>query len=913
MILPAVAEKYSLKPALILLVLITAGLVGNIFAPRLFMGFNYLFGSIAVLVILRVYGLLWSVVAALIAASPTIWLFHHPFALIWLALEPLAIGLLLRRNPNAPNLVLFSAIYWTLLGVPLIFLFFLGVQGAGLGGTLPAAMMYWLIGVTNALVASLLLNIPVVAALVGLRKRLQSISLRQVIFNLLMAVVAGPAILVMILNGRMMENQSHANALKVIEDIARVAPLEIALALGQDQETQALGAILVDLGAAIPEGIIISVCDVRGGVLASSYPAIRPPGDIHDPFYNSDKLPVAAGIYRAMPRSDIPIPLWQRVQRSSLVRESLLESAPELRLLIEMPLAPHQHRLLQRQTGSLALFLALIIAALINALFFSRWLAAPLFQLSRATTNLPARINDRARIDYPETRITEIDRLIGNFKAMGEVLQEKFSEITKSNETLERRVQKRTEELEYLATHDPLTRLPNRNLLRDRLEQALTQQSRHGDRIGLLLLDLDNFKMVNDTLGHTAGDLLLQQVAQRLCGSVRRMDTVARLGGDEFVILAAEVHSADGLGKIAQKVLEEFGIPFLLSGQELFITASVGVTLSPDDGHGADLLLKNADTAMYQAKKLGKNNFQFFTGEMDLRIRNRLDLETRLRRALERNEFLLHYQPQIDLYDGRIVGIEGLIRWQKEPHELVEPTDFIPILEETGLIVPTGDWVLQTAIGQAKQWEADGFGPLQLAVNISARQFYRENLPEKIQRILSDNAFDSSLLTLEITESILIQDIEESVSKLGALKKMGVNIALDDFGTGYSSLAYLKRLPIDELKIDRTFVDGITHDANDATLIDAIIELAHKLGMKVVAEGVETADQLAFLKHKGCEKMQGFYLSRPLPPTALENLLKSDAEQKSARGEEHRAALNRAFWDAQASSPPKDQHLADRR
>ncbi|MDO3376886.1 putative bifunctional diguanylate cyclase/phosphodiesterase [Geoalkalibacter halelectricus] len=873
---PAATGKHGPPPALILLFLILAGLAGNIFAPRLFMGFNYLFGSIAVLLILRIYGLRWSLVAAMVAASATLWLFHHPFAMLWLGLEPLFIGLLLRRRPEAPNLVLFSALYWTLVGVPLIFLFFLGVQGASLGGTLPAAMMYWLIGVTNALAASLLLNIRSFAGLLGLRKSLQTLSLRQVVFNLLMAAVVGPAILIMVLNGRIMETQSHDLALKHIEDMARLAPLEIEPAMGRNPQSDALQQALAALANSPGQGTIVSVKNTLGNILASSHPAMRPAGHSYNPFEGCEKIPVAPGIFQALPRGDIPIPLWQRVQRSSLVLEAPLPSAPAWVLVIELPLGPLKQRLLERQTFALALVLGLIVLALINALFFSRWLALPLLQLSQVTTNLPARISARARITYPQTRIAEVDRLIGNFKVMDEVLQDKFREITEAKETLEQRVQERTEELKYLATHDPLTHLPNRGLLLDRLSQALALQSRHGKKLGLLLLDLDNFKMVNDTLGHSTGDLLLQQVAHRLQEGVRQMDTVARLGGDEFVILAAEVESLDAMGKIAQKLLENFSAPFHLNGRELFITASLGITIHPDDGRQTDILLKNADTAMYQAKKLGKNTFQFFTREMDQRIRKRLDLETRLRRALERNEFLLHYQPQVELSSGRVTGVEGLLRWCKDGGEiLVPPREFIPILEETGLIVPVGEWVLQTAVAQARQWELAGLAPLQLAVNISARQFYRESLPEKIHTILEQNGFSSSRLTLEITESILLQDTGESLSKLRTLKDMGINIAIDDFGTGYSSLAYLKRLPIDELKIDRVFVEGMTEDPKDAALIEAIIELARKLGMKVVAEGVETAEQLDFISRRGCEKVQGFFLSRPLPAAGVEELLKA--------------------------------------
>lgn len=864
--------RHFLSPVLILLLLLAAALAGNLFAPRLFMGFNYLLGSIAVLLVLRVYGLLWSLTAALLAASATIVLFRHPFALVWLCLEPVVIGLLLRRFPYSSNMVLFSALYWTLLGVPLIFLFFLGIQGASLAGTLPAAMMYWLIGVTNALVASLLLNIAPFASWIGLRKKLQSFSLRQMVFNMLMAVVVVPAVLVMVLNGRSMERQSTQDALNQISAIAQRAPLALSLALERRDPAFVSENLLSPLKAVLPQGIYITALDEKGRVIASSRPGVEL-AIAYNPLDRCERIQITDEIYRAMPLPEIPTPLWQRIQRSTLVQERHIEGSADWRLLVEMPLAGQQQRLLQRQTESLGLLIGLIVAALLTALLFSRWLAAPLHHLSQATTNLPARISGHKKIAYPVTRIREIDQLIDNFQDMSQVLAEKFTEITEANETLERRVQQRTEELHYLATHDSLTGLPNRTLLFDRLELALAQDRRHHRSLGLILLDLDNFKMVNDTLGHTAGDLLLQEVALRLRGCVRGMDTVARLGGDEFVILVGEVESVEGLGKVAEKILDAFKTPFQVNSRELFMTTSVGVTLSPNDGTEPDGLLKNADTAMYQAKRLGKNNFQFFTQEMDLRVRGRLDLETRLRRALEKEEFLLHFQPQIDLVSHQIIGMEALIRWQKEAGRLVPPVEFIPILEETGLIVPAGLWVLDTAIRQAALWQTAGSAPLQMAVNISARQFYRESLPDQIQQILEYHQVPSTGLTLELTESVLIQDIEESVRKLRALKEMGICIAIDDFGTGYSSLAYLKRLPIDEIKIDRDFIAGIFTSPNDATLVEAIIDLSHKLGMAVVAEGVETTEQQKFLIDRGCEKMQGYLFSRPLPAAEVSKLL----------------------------------------
>ncbi len=417
----------------------------------------------------------------------------------------------------------------------------------------------------------------------------------------------------------------------------------------------------------------------------------------------------------------------------------------------------------------------------------------------------------------------------------------------------------------YLANHDALTGLPNRNLLQDRIRQAVAQARRSKERGAVLFIDLDQFKTINDSLGHDVGDLLLKAVAERLVSGLRSEDTVARQGGDEFIVVLPRVTNAQDAGTVAQELLDAIAPPYQVKGNELHAGASIGIAIFPDDGEDGDTLLKNSDTAMYHAKEAGRNNYQFFTPGMNQLAAERQSLGTCLRHALARNELLLHFQPMVDMTSGKLMGLEVLLRWQHPEQGLIPPLKFIPLAEETGLIVPIGEWVLKTACLQLKAWQEQGYEVPRLAINLSTRQFRQKALPETIARILDETGVEARFVELEITESILMDNTGEAVETLRKLNDMGLEISIDDFGTGYSSLSYLKRFPIDKLKIDRSFVQDIATDPDDAAIVTAIIALAHSLQMKVIAEGVEEAAQLVFLSRQGCDQYQGYYFSKPLP------------------------------------------------
>jgi diguanylate cyclase (GGDEF)-like protein/PAS domain S-box-containing protein len=432
------------------------------------------------------------------------------------------------------------------------------------------------------------------------------------------------------------------------------------------------------------------------------------------------------------------------------------------------------------------------------------------------------------------------------------------------------------ERLSYLAYYDTLTGLPNRVMLVERMQQAMAESRRVERVVAIMFLDLDRFKFINDTLGHDIGDALLKMAAERLSALLRPGDTISRYGGDEFTVVLANVAHADDVTRIAQKILERFAHPFRIGGRDLFVTSSIGITLYPLDDGSVENLLKNADAAMYHAKERGRNTFQFYTAEMNVRAARRLSIETGLRHALERNELSLHYQPQVDLKSGHLYGMEALLRWHSPEFGSVAPVEFIPLAEEIGLIQPIGEWVLRTACVQTRAWHQAGFPGLRIGVNLSARQFQQPNLVQLIRQALTDSGLEPQHLDLELTESMLMHDMERTVSTLTELDTLGVALSVDDFGTGYSSLSYLKRFPIDVLKIDRSFVRDITSDPDDAAIATAIIAMAHSLEMKVIAEGVETREQQEFLRQHDCDGMQGYLFSKPLPAEDFTRLLQKN-------------------------------------
>lgn len=466
-----------------------------------------------------------------------------------------------------------------------------------------------------------------------------------------------------------------------------------------------------------------------------------------------------------------------------------------------------------------------------------------------------------------ENRVTIIDDQAGN--ALGVVMT--FRDVSKARAA--------SLEISRVAQHDALTRLPNRTLFNDRLTQAISFAKREGDQLAVLFVDLDQFKRINDSLGHAMGDMVLRSVAGRLAACVRQSDTVCRLGGDEFVVLLSEVTSAEAASAIARKILRSISAPHIIDNKSLDITVSIGGSIYPKDGQNAESLLGQADAAMYEAKQHGRNRCQFYRSDMRVRLAKRLLLEGDLRYALGRNEFLLHYQPKIDLKTGQITGMEALIRWMHPKRGMLYPTEFVHVAEECGLIVPIGRWALLEACRQSRAWSDMGLGTIPIAVNVSAAEFQAKDFLSGVRAVLIATGVEPVNLELELTESVLMEDAEAAVITLHALKEMGVRLAIDDFGTGYSSFTYLKRFPMDTIKVDQSFVQEISTDPEVITIVSAMIDIGKSLNRRVVAEGVETRSQLDFLQRHACGEGQGYYFSCPLAAEQAGNLYKAGLQQ----------------------------------
>jgi diguanylate cyclase (GGDEF)-like protein len=536
-----------------------------------------------------------------------------------------------------------------------------------------------------------------------------------------------------------------------------------------------------------------------------------------------------------------------------------------------------------RQGGELPLVMAAMCSLFLFGMIFVT------INIHRSVTRaLRLHLDMQGLLQRMQAEKARTDQL--NSRLLCEVEDRRLAEesLREVRDSLELRVQERTAELEqqiaerkvyeerlkYLAHFDSLTGLATRVVLEDRLQQAIVRARRQKGRVAVLFADLDRFKMINDSLGHGAGDALLCRVAERLRECVRESDTVARLGGDEFVLVIDDLDARDGALMVAHKVLEAMQRAFRIEDQEFVVTSSVGVSLFPLNGDTVEMLLKNANIAMHQAKDRGRNGLRLYAAEMSAGAGERLAMENGLRHAVKNGELILNYQPLVRLSDAVVVGFEALLRWHSPRLGLVSPAEFIPLAEESGMIVPIGAWVLATACAEAHRWQLEFGASPRIAVNLSSRQFMEAGLIELVARTLEESGLAASRLELEITESQLMKDVRGAVDTLDTLRELGVRVAVDDFGTGYSSLNYLKRFPIDRLKIDHSFVRDVVHDADDAAITMAIVTLAHNLNLEVIAEGVETAEQIAFLRQRGCDEVQGFYLGRPLPPQQLRPLLK---------------------------------------
>jgi diguanylate cyclase (GGDEF)-like protein len=526
------------------------------------------------------------------------------------------------------------------------------------------------------------------------------------------------------------------------------------------------------------------------------------------------------------------------------------------------------------------IFIAILIALLLSAKL-QRIITEPILMLVDLTRRVSVEKNYNLRAQR-QTQ-DELSILFEGFNEMLEAIQERDNQLERHRENLEKTVATRTAELRklnlkltYQAYHDALTNLPNRALFIKRIEQAISYAEQNGELLSVLFIDLDRFKYINDTLGHAAGDLLLQEISKRLLACTRQPeDTVARLGGDEFTLLLRNIKDPRNAGVVAEHIMHTLTEPLYYNQQSLYITPSIGISVYPRDGKDVGSLMKNADASMYVAKNMGRNNYQFYTLSANASSATRLNMENRLRHALEYQEFEVWYQPRFKVNTGQIVGAEALVRWRSPDNTLVSPAQFIPLAEDTGLIIPIGAWVLRTACHENLGWQREGELPIHVSVNLSARQFVQEDLLADIELMIEELQINPRCLELELTESSIMPNAEDTIETLQALKKQGIGISVDDFGTGYSSLSYLKRFPIDILKIDQSFIRDISVDSDGNALVTAIIAMAHNLKLQVVAEGVETYQQLNFLRQHHCDYAQGFLFGKAVPAQEFRAMLKN--------------------------------------
>jgi diguanylate cyclase (GGDEF)-like protein len=942
------------KSILYIIALIVFALLGNMLNLSLLLGVNFIFGSIFTLLILRIYGLKWALVASVIVNGYTLFLWNHPYAMLVFVLETLFVGVFYRGK----KIVLIDTLYWMILGMPLVWVFYRYALDMNYTASLLVVLKDAVNGILNALIASLICTYLPLIKWPSFQKRKMSSSLHEVLFNLFVTLIFLSLLLVTVMIGREqyhnmneeIKSETEKDSALIRNDItewgkahvAAVNKLSMAAAENKMEELDSLQRQATFVQELYPNFITSYIAN-RNGITTAFSPILNNIGEstiglnfsdrpyfeymrknhlsvvsdvfqgrggvnepiviIGSPIMISGEFQGAAvgalnlnyittelkklannslmnvtivdqndmviastrddltimsqydwakrggvreiddGLYHRLPDAiRNPMDRWEE---SSYLKIMTIPQMGDWSIIAETPIAPYRDRL---YSFYIKLFSILLVCGLLSILIsnvISRIIVRPIKQLTYMTADLPEKITRNQIVNWKGSFIEEINTLISNSKETASRLQSMFAEI------------------QLLAYYDSLTGLPNRVYFNQQLQAYLEEASGLGHTAAVLFIDLDRFKMVNDTFGHADGDLLLKAAVERIQGCLGQDAILSRMGGDEFIALLPYM-TRERSKEIAQSVLKAFKIPMSISDQELYTTLSIGISIFPTDGKSDLELIKNADQAMYMVKKAGRNGYSFYEGKLNTSLANQMSLETMLHKALDNDEFELFYQPRMELKTGQIIGLEALIRWRHPVQGMISPAEFIPIAEETGLISPIGEWVLRTACAQNKAWQNEGYKPVCVSVNLSVRQFKDKNLVRIISGILNETQLDPRHLELEITENISMNNEDQVLSTLQEIRKLDVKISIDDFGTGYSSLNYLVNYPIDFLKIDQSFVRNIQSQSNDVSIVKAIIYIAHSIGLKVVAEGVETEEQLALLRELDCDEVQGYLISKPV-------------------------------------------------
>lgn len=872
---PSFAKRNHWLAALALAVLTALAILSESSPLQFIYGITFSFTSLITLLAIRMLGYWRGLLVAVIAYGiGTFWI-GQPFIHLIGVLEAVIVGLLLQRYQG--RLFIVDTFYWLLIGIPLTYAFYSHAYVGDLVNIRLFVCIVAINGLFNALFAEIIHQYSPKQLQMRLsgKGRMPS-TFSQILFHLALGIVMFSFMLNIFVNSV----SSFKEAGMYVQDRAKQTVYAISKewVTSNDAELRS-SQRTVQLQAAMdrysPESFTVSLVDHNGYVVASNLRTLvrtlMNPEEERSYVQVSDKLRYSE---QQSTFHSFVAKTWQ--DEHFLYEERLSDNSG--RFLITVPLSYYQKFLYNKyEIHIIFLVLACILAAIFS-LYIHRSVSRSIQRLAVSTTNLPIKLKRHHEPDWPRSNILEFHSLISNFKHMASSLSHHFYESQKSNERLQAQaqlLQQSEERLHQLAYYDILTGLPNRLHFTRHFQELieLGNATGNGQRIGIFFADINRFKQINDTLGHSAGDQLLQLVAERFINHPGKRCDVFRLGGDEFVFLHV-YQDEEELVRGAEAICNSFAEPFVIDGFPLFVTISVGISQYPKDGTDMDTVIRNADIAMYHAKEEGNGVYRFFKPSLAPLIQEKMQLDNGLYKALRDGQFSLHYQPKIDAKSGELCGIEALIRWKHPELGMIPPDKFIPLAEESGFILEIDNWVFREACRQNKAWQDAGLRKISVSVNISARHFYQGNLKDMVVRGLADTGLEARYVSLEITEGVFIRNMEQVIETILYLRGLGIQISIDDFGTGYSSLNQLQRLPISDVKLDRSFIQGITHDEKKSSIVKAIIDLVHSMNMKVVAEGVETDAESQFCKDLRCDELQGYLFSRPLPPEQLEEMLK---------------------------------------
>lgn len=853
----------AFKPTGAFLFLVLLGLCGNILKVPLFFGIDVVFGSIIVLIIVYTYGTTWGTIAAVIINSYTYIIWNHSYGILIFTIEALCVGVLYHKKRR--SLVISDTIFWAFIGTPIVAVFYYTFLNMDNLQVITVILKNATNGIANALVAELIISRVPFKSWIFKERSIILQSIEKVFFNLILLVVLATALIITIINSNYEYNHRLSDIRAELEiESNRASALMEKWNKNNSNNLDAIGMSMLLKENSIWDNSIITIVDNNNLVIASNEASVESGYMLK--FNRIDTIDLESGLYYFNVPKDIGLPSIEQWKRSFYVYERHLGTNLPWKVITQRSMMQYQRDMQLTYIRNFSVVLLLMLLMSVIAISMSRLVANPIKKLVEATTSLPRKLYTQ-QLDWPDSRISEINSLIYNFKIMSSVIYKNFEKINKTNEILE-----------YTAKHDPLTKLPNKLLFKELIESALAMATYDGRKVAVIYIDVDRFKRVNDTFGHDKGDQLLVSITKCLEGCIKEPCTLFRIGGDEFVLLMPRVASIEEVVKQANDIVSISLQPYKIDEFEFQITISVGIALYPNDGKNTETLFKNADIAMYRAKESGRNCYKFYSSLSDDSAFNKLKLESCLSKALQNNEFILNYQPKVDIKSGRITGAEALIRWNSPEYGYVSPSEFIPLAEETGLIQSIGEWVLQTVCSDIKNWQCRGLMNVGISVNLSSVQVQRRNFINHVSKIIHNTCVNPKWLEFEITESTIIQDVNYAVEIIDKIKAMGLKISLDDFGTGFSSLNYLKNFKIDTLKIDSSFIKDVDTCPEDAAIVRTIISLARNLKLNVIAEGVETKEQVEFLKAEGCNEIQGYYFSKPLLSSQFEKLLDVDSQ-----------------------------------